>query len=499
MIPVKISIGTILSAALALSVVTVIWVFQQYLSVEYIFPLIVAATVWAWLKKKNQVQACIGVATLCLGSDVLTYSYCLILFSLLAVQFLLQKKTNFKLTLIGKILMLLFVFGFFSYLISMIYEINLLSFLMFSVSFGSLTAPYFYFSNNKIDAEGRQSVTTFIFGIAFVQSLLAFNYILESGLSSILNHTNTPDLVRGTFRLSNDLGYLAFLVCVTNYNVFRVKSPNVLKLLAMLFILFVAYVSDSKTQLIAFLCSIGILLFVVDFYLKHRRKVLSKVTALILIAVFFTLIVPQISKVYNQGFTKYIHGDFNHKFIYFQRTISPDNRGVLQYILGTGPGTCGSRASNARAYDVLYKKKTDFKLPTFISPYSSSHTVNILGDLYTEAYAIRSGQRSALLGNPFNSISAIFIEFGVIGFGIFLALIYAIVRISIRVFNNNNSNAADKNIAIGMIILIGMIIISSFVDQILERGVIMYLFWLTLILVVTANKESEEFQNEESS
>ncbi|HHZ64464.1 MAG TPA: hypothetical protein EYN51_03035 [Flavobacteriales bacterium] len=334
----------------------------------------------------------------------------------------------------------------------------------------------------------RKNILHFLYLLAFGQCLISLLYITDVGVAEILTKSSTPDLVKGTLDSSNSLGYLLLLVLVLNVNWLLENKIKLGKLLVLLLMLGVAFLSDSKAQLVALAASVFIMILFIDFFLIHKRKLLVKTMAIALVIFIPFFVVQNISRL-SQKYDSYITGNNNKKLMYYSRAVNYENRPMIQYLIGTGPGTCGSRAANARAYDVLYKGRDAFKLPAFIPAFSSRHTVNMLGDLYTQGYAESTFERSALLGNPFNSIAAFFVELGVIGFAFLLSLFVFVIAQCIHVFNHVKSGIKDKNLALGLILLTLIIIITSMIDQVLERGMMMYLFWFMCAVLINTRRE----------
>ena len=90
-----------------------------------------------------------------------------------------------------------------------------------------------------------------------------------------------------------------------------------------------------------------------------------------------------------------------------------NEEGPLRWIFGVGAGNLGSRASNAFAYDVLYKPVKE--VPSIFPSYSSEYTKKYLSDIWSEKMYLYLSNVSFSLASPFSGICSVKAEMGMVG------------------------------------------------------------------------------------
>lgn len=481
--------GKITELAIWLLLFTTVYLLKQYISIYILFPPIILMAFLFWLKGKNLLQAQLALFIISSSPEVMVYLYCLVLLVLFIIDNC--NDGSFKVPFNTSLLFLyiFFFIGILSYGITQFYEVNFLSLPLFLITFGSPISALFYFWKLPLGYPERKSLLRTFLIVAVVQSLIAYydQLIGVSIRSMLIGEDYFPDKVMGTFHGQLTFAYFLFLVCMLYSWVWLEKG--FLAKISIGFILFIGFVSNARTYFLSIIASYMGYLLLINPFVGHRFKMASILLSFVLFcgAVGIGLSLAGIPDKY----LKYAVGDENHKLVYIQRAIDVKNRNLLQYLIGTGPGTCGSRTSNARASDVLWKDPKKFSLPGFIPKHSSKYTKFFLGDLYTPKYAFAKW-RSALLGNPFNSFASIFIEFGLIGYLVFLMIPISNTRFCVQILNGPSVRASDKAWTFGLIIFGASLVIVSFVDQILERAVAMYLFWFIMAITLTIRDEVDE-------
>lgn len=131
--------------------------------------------------------------------------------------------------------------------------------------------------------------------------------------------------------------------------------------LVIILVLFV-YTADDKAIELSFMAALFLFLF------KAARWTLSDKAMRVLLygivvcsaslVMAHNYILPKAQSLLSEyiiGDAAWTYGNLNMKAQFYMNAFSPGERPFLSYLLGNGPGTCGSRAANMRAYDTLYK------------------------------------------------------------------------------------------------------------------------------------------------
>jgi len=495
----KIKISSLIYPTTLFLIVCLIFVVGEVSSEFILLPVIFVAASYFHTKRRTFYQFNLSLLVLCTSAEAIIYFYGILLLFLFAVSFIYDPSKLNKLYF-DRRLSLFFLLGLFGYLATQFVEVNVFSFPLYLVSILPPLAGYFYFSTNRLDKAERNKIVLGLLVICFTQALIAFfDYIIWKGVLNVLLREATPDNVKGTFKSAPDLTFFFLLSLFLSFNFIQFKN-KIIYLAVGAFVLMVAILASARFYFLVFFASYGLLISVLDFFIVHKNKLFNRTVSVLAISIVISTIVINFDDIYDGFLSVYVIGRYNNKVVFYQRALDTDNRNVFQYLMGTGPGTIGSRSSNLRAYDTLYKKAekkndatTRTSLPSFIPPFSSYWTRNYLADLYEEDYAEAAGFRSALLGNPFNSAVAIFFEFGVVGFILYTSIFIGFIRKSLKLINLEVLGANDRSILLGVILLSTVIYVLSFVDQSFDRPFNMFFYWAFIGLAssITADANAD--------
>ena len=437
-----------------------------------ILPIFLTFTLYFLSKKKYNAFLIAGIYSLCMGSELVYYAYSILLIVLSVLWSLPLKSDVF--TKSKKIFSLLIIYLSLIYISQLFYNFSLLSFPIFIITFLSPIAIFFFIGKIPKNKISLSYILNNLLSIAIAQALIGL--ILQAiprGISAILNRPTFGDVIKGTTGEAPDLAFL-MLASILPFFLYYRKSTSKLKILVIvLFFVGMMILNDSKTYLYAIF-----LVFIFTWLLNNfffNRTVVFKFFSVLMFCSVLLLSFTFTNKIINNiesKYGEYITGRYDAKSRYYNYSFDVNTRPLSQYIFGTGPGTNGSRASNALAYDVMYKKDNTVKLPGFISPHSSEFTRRYISGLYTEKYAEASNYRSAILGNPFNSICAIFVEFGMLGFILFFTFLISLIRYC--------SLYGNVLITKATLFIIFTNIIISFLDQSFETPISMHVMYLFL-------------------
>jgi hypothetical protein len=438
----------------------------------------VVGLLYYFFKKNDSVNVVLlSIYALCCKGETVYFIFSVCLFFLIVFS---RKKIpqNIDNKLVRVSFFVFLAYLFLLYVLQMFYAPSLLSFPLFLVTFVSPFTVMFYIWQRPLAEPQLKKLLNELLYLAFGQAMVAFFLqAIPTGVMAIINRPTFGDVVAGTINSPNSLTFvmfsalLPFIVYSFKINHKFSSKTVVTTAFLSLFFGFIFILNDSKTTLAAY--------FVAAFFILFIYKVAFNKNLLItlLLVLGGVLVVfsnwTTIHQKYEQAIVKfddYINGKYNAKFLYYKSALDTDTRSLFQYVIGTGPGTNGSRAGNALAYDVLYKKSNTFSLPTSIPAHSNAFTRDYLSKLYVQEYAEASAERSAVLGNPFNSFCAMFVEFGVLGLMLFYAFML-IVCIAMFKINSTLSFCA-------LVLIISNLVI-SFLDQSYERPAqahLMYVF-----------------------
>jgi hypothetical protein len=374
----------------------------------------------------------------------------------------------------------LFIYQFLNYIFSLITtRTDILAFPLFILSF---YLPFTFLVIPKKD--NYLVIKRVITFIIFIQALLVIGY----GLFFKGNIIIPGDWARGTVLWAYWLG---FCIIWFLWDLFFKKEWKVGDYFLLVPMLFVLFLTESKAVIIigiiSSLLSAIIMLFssqssFPNYIIKTGGFIVMLLFVLFLNLGFDQFYVGTKNKIalvkniketekyvesYSGGLSNvYIKGESNHKFLFIKRGWEYILRNNLVFI-GTSPGTLGSRASNLRARDILFKPE-GAKL-AFLPAYSSAATKEVYNNLYSEEYFKKAASCSSTLALPFSGFFSFLFENGVIGMILLLLTVGSLIKVYYRGLP-------------GPIFLILFIFLWGIFDTVWERPFIMGFFYLILRL-----------------
>ena len=378
--------------------------------------------------------------------------YALMLTPLIFIPLTLVSYRKHSLLKSGKtqLLALFFViYGGILYIVNIFTEFSPLSYIFWIFTFASGIILFIYYSQFKYNISQVEDIFKFFY------KLLCIELILIALQMLILNKFKPGDWATGSFGNAHYVGFhltimlfflfSLFFLCKSSSTIFFKFKRSLLILLILIFVL----LTDSKIIYVCFFLGFILFLLIIISLKSIKLNIIpinqNKIYFLLIIFVIMLLFIPNFFSYYYK-FTKNKSLDFNHilktykyehKAIFYRRIFShfPKTYGYLRWIIGTGPGTLGSRASNSLAYDTLYKKRK--RLPSFIPPHTSKWSKKYLVDLWQKEYAEGIWEKSSILAMPFCGVCSIKGELGFIGLIIFLLLYISIIWNLIKKINFN--------------------------------------------------------------
>lgn len=443
-------------------------------------PFIVISAVFFYLKNKNVEVLLTGLYSVACKSEIVFYCYILTL----AILFFIDNRKityNTQTLFIRNIILIFLLYLFIIYCLQL-FDNNtgsILSLPFFAITFLSAFVIPFYIWKIRISQRQINIFFNQFLLIAICQFIIAlFLQAIPMGLDNFLFKVYSGDSVKGS---TNSTYYITLLLMssitpfvfnIFSKNNYSIKDKALIWTLFLLFIL-LGILNDSKTSLALYL----ILIFSPLVLRNKKIFFIIGIAILLIISAYNKQIVNSLQ--HNKFWYEYIWGDYSYKVQYYQKCLDINTRPVYQYVLGTGGGTNGSRAANALAYDQLSKTSNSVTLPRFIPPHTNEFTSKNLAPIYTSDIVDFMQYRSAILGNPFNSFCAFFVEFGIIGFLIFSFLFFTIVK-----------PLKQKIDAMSKLLLISFtfIFLMSLLTQYLENGAALFLLF-TLIGFAYSNRK----------
>ncbi len=404
---------------------------------------------------------------------------CILLF------YFFSKKKNFSMNLkssglLFKQISALFVFQLFIFLIALFQKrADIFTFPLFIISFylpfAFLLSPF-----NDDHYFLKKTLKTIIVFQAFL--------VITYGIFFNKDILYPGDWARGTIPWAYWLG---FCIIWFLWDLFFKKEWKVRDYFLLVLMLFVLFLTESKAVIIigiiSSLLSAIIMLFSARSSFPNYIIKTGGFIAMLLFVLFLNLgfdqfyvgtknkiaLVKNIKETekyvesYSGGLSNvYIKGDSNHKFLFIRRGWEYILRNNLVFI-GTSPGTLGSRASNLRARDILFKPE-GAKL-AFLPAYSSAATKEVYNNLYSEEYFKKAASCSSTLALPFSGFFSFLFENGVIGMILLLLIVGSLIKVYYRGLP-------------GPIFLILFIFLWGIFDTVWERPFIMGFFYLILRL-----------------
>ena len=468
----------------------------------------------AVLTKENlfRIISCIIIFLLFTPSDKIKFA--LPFFIILALLFkekthiFLHLKESIKKYFFIKILAILFVYQFLNYIFALVSKrADLLTFPLFILTFW-LPMTFLLLVNKR----------NYSFIKKWLKIIIIFQIVIVIFRCIVTGCFFPNDFVRGFTSSAHWLGlcmiWLLF-VCIVR------RRNSILNSLTIIFSSFVLYLTDAKAIIVITMLILPILIVIlilkkyppffylkiflyyillgsilfsgvymlkVERILKAERKVeqiprvenkigqiskseeVSKIEKAEKIKELFKKIPKDIDSDYNANKLRsiYIDGIMNHKLLFIKRGFQYLLRNNL-ILVGTSPGTLGSRASNVRARDTLYKP--DGPKLSFLTIYSSPATKEVYHNLYFKAYHKSAAFVINTLALPFSSVFSFCFENGLIGLIILLICIFSVVRTFLR---------SNSPIALEGILIMLIVILWGLFDTIWERPFVMGLLYLIL-------------------
>lgn len=364
-------------------------------------------------------------------------------------------------------------------------ELNLLSLVLFSITFLSPFIVMIGISMEKISwIETKLFLHIFIwFSLIQLIPVLVGQIVYTDWLPG--------DRHFGSLKSTNELAFVMIAaLTVVIFDRSR-KIANIMSwrdgiLIPLLTCTYLLIMSDTKHLLLCLVIT-GLLYALVRGVASKKLSVERKILFLSLVilgSLLMVLIIPYLGDLYikyvfkdeNRTTRDYltVYMDPNHKLVFAQRIFSKD----YPWFVGSGPGTISSKASNSRASDTMYKERGS-RLFNLVEPFTSKLAKEYYVDLYDEEWAMKVQWTSATLTNPFSSLLAVIAELGISGCCILVFLYLSIV------FSAENLKTGDSMrdyvIVVGQIWAI-LIFIASLFDTYMEVAQLMLLTTLFVAL-----------------
>jgi hypothetical protein len=457
----------------------------------FLLPILVIALFKFYSYNKKVDVLIVGVyAFSCKGESVF-YAF-MVAFFLLTLFDKRKIRYNQDSILLKKWFKFMIVYSGLIYLLNIFNTSSCLSFPFFLITFFSPFLIVFYILKEKFTKEEINKFSMQLLQFSVAQSIISF--VLQAmplGLVNVLNSPTLGDGVKGTF-ISSDVLSGTILISIIPFLVKTVRNNSYFKdfifIVIFVWFVFISFLNDAKGQYYSFLIAtiIFFLFFLFGGGIRMSKKVLFVNFLILLLVLFWTQLKIQKEEILKSEI-EYISGTSNNKIVNYQNTFSTNTRPMFNYYIGTGAGTNGSRAANALAYDVLYKKEgNSVKLPKFIPPATNDYTRRFLKSLYTEEFVNTAAFRSAFLSSPFNSICALFVEFGIVGTFIYM---FFNCKITVVLLKKNSI------ISITAFFLLVSNFVLAFFEPSFEYSVRYLIFvYITFALMTTDNKNKKELK-----
>jgi hypothetical protein len=479
-----------------------------FFSVPKSFALAVAAafSLWAFLRFRMDQILKTGIGLCFLPAEIGVWAFHLVLLQVLLV-FLVKQRV--RLDRATRLLGLWVCWCAVSYVLSQRIETNLPAFWLFLATFGSSLLAFFIAANSGISSDSCRSVLGFFFGCLVLQGLIIALFALRNLLES--GQITPSDWAFGSTYISLPILTVAGLLYLLTPRLMsalfpktRIRAQKIgfkgLLLTGCAFCMLVLISSNvvNYSAILAVGFGLGLPVFFVSL---HRRLRLGWV---ITIGVFLAAgsFVGSWMLIYHLYGPTYLERwvvggvgpggvGINHKYIFLTRALHdiPEQYGT--WLTGTGPGTVGSRASNIRAYDTMYK---DPNRLDYTSKIMSAHTSlparRYFSDLYQETFAKAAKYRSASLSQPFSSLISLFVELGIVGLLLFGSFLWCLMRVSIM----NAASHPDpffRRLSLMFYFLTLCLLSISVFDTYFERPTVMTVYWIFAGLVVQGARKGQ--------
>ena len=320
----------------------------------------------------------------------------------------------------------------------------------------------------------------FILQIVFILFQATQIYIIKPG-----------DWPQGTLADAHKIG-LIFLFACTYLILSAVARKNTGQFIALIICVYLLYLTDAKSIILCFILAIP---FFVVMLAKLRIKtktyfILNNPAAILyLLLPIYSLAAYLIlqSSSFELYEVYFLDDLLNSKYVFFTRVwIDILNDSPISWLVGTGPGTLGSRASNILSADVLYKETT-----AFLSS-SSEWTRMYMKGLWTEELALLISNYSAVLSYPFSGISSLKAELGFPGL---IAYLLFILHISLENLKSTNFKSRDtiNSFKISLSLILISYVFMLFFDNYNEQPAVSYiLLFLTSIFMENHNSPNHK-------
>ncbi len=449
--------------------------------------LLLCLAVTAWGCRASLWQARLGILSLCCGSDIYIDAFALLLLVLSALSFLEPKRCwriPYWLLPFALLLMLAVVSGLFN----QGQNLNLLALPLWLTSFAASFGFYSYFVRYPLTPGSMGRICFFIAALILLEIAYAWHEAIRPlGFTPFFNYPGLGDQVTGTLRGSTDFALLlmsgATLGTGYLYRSAMLERPTGLLVLFVGGSFFFARIADAKTVILSYIIVISVVFLLNSRWRLSRPETKYRFALLLCLVVLARPVLHRVQDKYQAVYFQYVTGAYNKKRLFLQRAASADNRSPVYWLLGYGPGRCGSRAANMRAYDTLYKSENSetHKLKGIFSARTSACSRRFLLDLHTPEYAAQVHLRSALLGSAFSSWAALWFETGLFGTLIWLFFLGGVFFRARRLYPRLPKSG--QALAFSVQTYAGVIVLSGFITQAFERGLLMVMFWFLLALL----------------
>lgn len=244
----------------------------------------------------------------------------------------------------------------------------------------------------------------------------------------IRNRSLTPgDIFSGSLESAHWFGnWLIIALVLLFYNGKGVSGLKLKKkwfkrnIVYILLITIMLYLADAKSLLIAFFIGIvGYLVFDFIFRCKYSFLIFSITFCLSLFFLFYLLYYTPLKELIIQNssvLSTYLYQiGWNGKFEYIRGSLL-EELSMPYFLFGYGLGQYGSRVANMFAYNVMWR--ADNSINNLIKMLFEPHCIPQYAKyikFYNADFVAQIGWRSAVMSYPFNSITAMIAETGLIG------------------------------------------------------------------------------------
>tara|TARA_R110002050_G_scaffold300685_1_gene471525 strand:- start:1065 stop:2513 length:1449 start_codon:yes stop_codon:yes gene_type:complete len=355
-----------------------------------------------------------------LGHNANQYFFILLTVLLFNSKLLISYKSSFK------YILLMFFWGFLSYIGNQLNEINLLSLPFFIASF-FLPIAFFVVSHKYVNEKMREQLISFYLRIVLI---LCFSALIQFAIKG-----STVDGLTGGTTSAHTLGFhsgVAFLIIASKVlKIFSLKKIPFLEVILLVLVLPVMYLSDSKYLMGNMVLALGLAYMIYHTHNILKPLIITVITLLVILGTSVLKVDKLKFSVKSDVNIAYVSLRFvdSAKFQLLLQTIALPKTDPLVFFFGSGPGTFLSRSANSRAYDTMEKKvnvgggtsvQVDSKLPSFIEAKTTWVTHK-----YATRYFYTLWQGT--LFDYRSSLISLFWEYGIVGFSLFIAFFASII------------------------------------------------------------------------